>query len=202
MKTKDINSWIKRKNEQIRRLQEENYIPFTERAEVQQLFGMIIKNRQLKNGGQFYTYEEIREEFEKKRENNEEAFAEPLTREEYNSQVEKFIETYGDFSYRTEKSRWYENFKNFYDDYRKRWHNGETDHFKYYSQRDAKLLYEKAKEMARAWRDGEGYLEFSYETLKSIMGGAYDPKEPHSPPAFMEFLDKLIEMDQGESGKW
>ena len=202
MKTKDINSWIKRKNEQIRRLQEENYIPFTERAEVQQLFGMIIKNRQLKNGGQLYTYEEIREEFEKKRENNEEAFAEPLTREEYNSQVEKFIETYGDFSYRTEKSRWYENFKNFYDDYRERYHDGETNHFNQYSQRDTKLLYEKAKEMARAWRDGEGYLEFSYETLKSIMGKAYDPKNPQSPPAFMEFLDKLIEMDQDEPGKW
>lgn len=201
MKTSYINRYIKRKNEQIRRLHEENYVTFTERAEVQQLFGMIIKNKQLKYGGEFYTYEEAVSEFEKKKDKNEAAFQEPLTREEYNAQVEKFIETYGTFSYRSEKKRWYENFRAFYEDFY-RFNDEKRDKIGGYSQREARELYEKAREMADAWRDGRGYAEFSYDELKKIMGGAYDPKEPHSPPAFMEFLDKLIEMDQDEPGKW
>lgn len=201
MKTSDITRYIKRKNKQIRRLHEENYVTFTERAEVQQLFGMIIKNKQLKYGGEFYTYEEAVSEFEKKKDKNEAAFQEPLTREEYNSQVEKFIETYGKFSYQSEKKRWYENFRAFYEDFY-RFNDEKRDKIGVYSQREARELYEKAREMADAWRDGRGYAEFSYDELKKIMGGAYDPKQPQSPPAFMEFLNKLIEMDQGEPGKW
>lgn len=200
MKSSDITRYIKRKNKQIRRLHEENYVTFTERAEVQQLFGMIIKNKQLKYGGEFYTYDEAVAEFEKRKDKNEAAFQEPLTRDEYNAQVEKFIETYGEFSYESEKKRWYENFRAFYEDFY-RFNDEKRDKIGGYSQREARELYEKAREMADAWRDGRGYAEFSYDELKKIMGGAYDPKQPQSPPAFMEFLDKLIKMDQGEPEK-
>lgn len=200
MKTADINKYIKRKNAQIRRLHEENYVTFTERAEVQQIFGMIIKNKQLKYGGEFYTYEEAVAEFEKRKDKNEAAFQEPLTREEYNAQVEKFIETYGTFSYQSEKKRWYENFRAFYEDFY-RFNDKKRDIIGGYSQREVRELYEKAREMADAWRDGRGYAEFSYDELKKIMGGAYDMKHLQSPPAFMEFLDKLIKMDQGEPEK-
>lgn len=201
MKTADINKYIKRKNAQIRRLHEENYVTFTERAEVQQLFGMIIKNKQLKYGGEFYTYEEAVAEFEERKDKNEVAFQEPLTRAEYNAQVEKFIETYGAFSYQSEKKRWYENFRAFYEDFY-RFNDEKRGKIGVYSQREARELYEKAREMADAWRDSRGYAEFSYDELKKIMGGAYDSKQQQSPPAFMEFLDKLIAMPQGDPEKW